>query len=156
MSGSHKTSPLMALPETDSIYVTMRVGAQLFGIDVKHVRDVLQNQHITRIPLAPQQVAGSLNSRGRIVTVIDARRRLGMEALEPSKSANTFVVVDLKGELYSLLVDSVGDVMTLPNAHIEDTPANLASNWRALSSGIFKLDDELLVLIDIHAFLKMS
>lgn len=144
------------LPEEEGIFVTMRVDKQLFGIDVKHVRDVLRNQHITPIPLAPDDVAGSLNSRGRIVTVLDVRKRLGLPPVEGGRKQNTFVVVDVRGELFSLLVDDVGDVLTLSKSRIENTPTNLAQTWKSLANGIYKLDGELLVLINIFAFLHLT
>lgn len=146
----------LALPEEEAIFVTMRVNNQLFGVDVRHVRDVLRNQHITPIPLAPPDVAGSLNSRGRIVTVLDVRRRLGLPPLMETQKAAMFVVVDVKGELYSLLVDDVGEVLTLPTSRIESVPANLTPEWKTLSSGIHRLDGELLVLINLFTFLHMD
>src|ERR1700749_1433684 len=87
------------------MYVTMRVDRQLFGVNVKHVRDVLRQQKVTAIPLAPKEVTGSLNLRGRIVTVIDVRTRLGLPANENDEKS-MFVVVEVKGELYSLKVDT--------------------------------------------------
>jgi purine-binding chemotaxis protein CheW len=156
MTTIQKMSSLLLTPDKESIFVTMRIGQQLFGIDVKNVRDVLLNQHITNIPLSPPDVAGSLNSRGRIVTVIDARKRLGIPPVAEKPAKTSFVVVEVKSELYSLLVDNVADVLTVPNAMIEPPPANLANNWKSIASGIYKLDGELLVLVDITTFLHMA
>ena len=136
-----------------ALFVTMRLNNQLFGISVKHVRDVLREQNITAIPLAPQVVAGSLNLRGRIVTVIDVRKRLRLPSREAG-AKNMFVVVDYKNELYSLMVDSVGEVMNVPNAMIEKTPANLGGEWKEVASGIYKMPQELLVIIDVHTILS--
>src|SRR4051812_21507078 len=100
-----------ALDAKDPIYVTMGIDRQMFGIEVKHVRDVLRHQKVTPIPLSPPEVAGSLNLRGRIVTVIDLRRHLDLPPKENyGRAGCTFVVIDYKGELYSLMVDSVGEV----------------------------------------------
>jgi len=126
--------------ESESIFVTMRIEKQLLGIDVKYVRDVLRGQHITPIPLSPPDVAGSLNSRGRIVTVIDVRKRLALPDFEGKRDKNTFVVVDVKNELYSLLVDDVGDVLTVSSSAIEPPPANLTNAWKGIASGIYKLE----------------
>jgi purine-binding chemotaxis protein CheW len=93
-------------------FVTMMISDQLFGIPVLQVQDVLGNQRITRIPLAPPEVAGSLNLRGRIVTAIDVRLRLGLPA-RPKDKPGMSIVVDLRGELYSLMVDGVGEVLSL-------------------------------------------
>lgn len=136
------------------MFVTMFVDKQMFGIEVKHVRDVLREQSITSIPLAPPEVAGSLNLRGRIVTVIDLRRRLDLPA-KPVGAGATFVVVELKGELYSLMVDRVGEVLTSTLAHIEKVPANIATHWKDIATGIYKMDHELLVLVDVQALLNI-
>lgn len=142
-----------AFSETN-MFVTMRIDKQLFGVPVKYVRDVLRSQRITRIPLAPDEVAGSLNLRGRIVTVIDLRKRLHLS--EASKDAGMFVVVEHRSELYSLMVDNVGEVMTVAAGAIEKTPANLGGAWKEAASGIFKLDGELLVIMDIEALLRVK
>lgn len=136
------------------MFVTMEVHGQMLGIEVKHVRDVLREQSITQIPLAPPEVAGSLNLRGRIVTVIDLRQRLGLPPRE-SGSKSSFVVVELKNELYSLMVDSVGDVLTSRLSMLEKTPGNLSANWREIATGIYKMDGQLIVLMDIQTLLKV-
>ena len=136
------------------MFVTMFVDKQMFGIEVKHVRDVLREQSITSIPLAPPEVAGSLNLRGRIVTVIDLRRRLQLQPKADGVAA-TFVVVELKNELYSLMVDSVGEVLTSTLANIEKVPANIAPHWKDIATGIYKLEGELLVLVDVQTLLNI-
>ncbi|GIX09717.1 MULTISPECIES: chemotaxis protein CheW [unclassified Elioraea] len=138
--------------EARDVYVTLVVGGQLCGIPVLAVRDILGPQAITRIPLAPPEVAGSLNLRGRIVTAIDLRRRLGVGA---ASSASMSVVVEHQGELYSLLVDSVGEVMRLEAQERERNPPTLAPEWRGFSAGIFRLSGELLVVLDVAAVLDL-
>ncbi|MDX2112554.1 MAG: chemotaxis protein CheW [Alphaproteobacteria bacterium] len=147
-------SPSAMAMADSQMFVTMRIDRQLIGIPVRFVRDVLRGQKVTPIPLSPPEVSGSLNLRGRIVTVIDVRRRLRL----PEMSADAkymFVVVDHKGELYSLMVDHVGDVLTAPSAAIEKVPANLGGAWREVASGIYKMSDELLVIIDVETLLKL-
>lgn len=100
-------------------FVTMIIEGQIFGIPVLQVQDVLGQQKITRVPLAPREVAGSLNLRGRIVTAIDVRTRLGLGARE-EKQKSMSVVVDHNGEFYSLIVDQVGEVMSLPASDYEN------------------------------------
>jgi len=143
-----------AMVEDGPMYVTMRIDKQLFGIEVKHVRDVLRQQKVTSIPLASPEIAGSLNLRGRIVTVIDVHRRLKLPPRD-KELKSTFVVVELKGELYSLMVDSVGEVLTASAAMIEKTPANLSGCWKEIASGIYKLDGELMVLVDVPTLLTL-
>lgn len=130
--------------------VTMRVGKQVMGIPVQDVREILREQKVTHIPLVSGEIAGVLNLRGRIVTAIDVRYKMKLPPREAGREC-TFVVVENKGELYSLIVDSVGDVLTIPSASIEKSPPNLASNWREVSSGVYKLENELLVILDHKA-----
>jgi purine-binding chemotaxis protein CheW len=136
-------------------YVSITVADQLFGIPVLIVHDVLGPQRITRIPLAPPEVAGSLNLRGRIVTAIDVRMRLGV----PKRSADQpgmSVVVEHSGEFYSLMVDAVGEVLTLAARDFERNPATLDPRWRDISLGIYRLEKQLLVVLDVDRLLDFS
>jgi purine-binding chemotaxis protein CheW len=144
------STPIAA--EESSMLVTMRVDRQLFGIPVRDVRDVLKGYKVARIPLAPPEVSGSINLRGRIVTVIDVCKRLGLGAPKEA-GAHMFVVVEHHGQYYSLMVNGVGEVLTIPASEIEKPPANLAANWRSVATGIHRLADELLVIIDIESLL---
>lgn len=128
--------------------VSMTVAGQLFGIPVQAVQDVLGPQRITRVPLAPGEVAGSLNLRGRIVTAIDVRRRLRLEP-RPKDQPGMNVVVESGGELYSLIVDQVGEVLSLPVASYERNPATLDPVWREVSGGIHRLKEGLLLMVDV-------
>jgi purine-binding chemotaxis protein CheW len=143
-SDGHHMAPLVREQE----FVTMKVGNQLFGISVMTVQDVLRKQRITTVPLAPAIVSGSLNLRGRIVTAIDMRVRLGMPTFE-NPDLVMHVVVENKGELYSLMVDGVGDVLSLPLRSFEKTPSNLSESWASVAAGVFKLEKELLVILDV-------
>lgn len=136
-------------------YVTMTIADQMFGIPVLQVQDVLGHQRITRIPLAPPEVAGSLNLRGRIVTAIDVRLRLGLTARSKDKPGMS-IVVDLRGELYSLMVDSVGEVLSLSNEDFERNPATLDGRWREVSTGIYRLNGQLMVVLDVPRLLNFA
>ena len=135
-------------------FVTVYIDGQLFGFPVLQVQDVLAPQRITPVPLAPPEVAGSLNLRGRIVTAIDIRKRLGMAAVE-SKGPRMSVVVELSGELYSLLVDSVGEVLSVDSGTFECNPATLDPRWRDVSTGIHRLKDTLLIILDVSRLLNL-
>jgi purine-binding chemotaxis protein CheW len=135
-------------------YVTMTIADQLFGIPVLTVQDVLGPQRITRIPLSAPEVAGALNLRGRIVTAIDVRRRLGLAA-RAGDDAGMSIVVDHKGELYSLIVDSVGEVLGIPADAYERNPSTLDPRWREVSGGIYRLKGKLLVVLEVARLLEM-
>jgi purine-binding chemotaxis protein CheW len=140
---------------TEGMFVTMTVANQLFGIPVLKVQDVLGPQRIAHVPLAPAEVLGSLNLRGRIVTAVDMRTRLGIDALDDS-SQSMSVVVEHEGELYSLVVDKVGEVMSLPAADYERNPATLDVRWQEVSNGIYRLQGTLLIVLDVARFLRME
>lgn len=136
-------------------FVTMTIHGQLFGIPVLTVQDVLGPQKITRIPLASPEVAGALNLRGRIVTAIDVRKRLGLPNAEDGAKSMS-VVVDHGGELYSLIIDSVGEVLSLPADSFERNPATLDPAWREVSGGVYRLKNQLLVVLDVARLLSFN
>ncbi len=133
--------------------LTMTIGGQMFGIPILQVQDVLGAQRVTRVPLAPRAIAGSLNLRGRIVTAIDMRACLNMDARDANAPVMS-VVVENKGELYSLMIDRVGDVMTLPYSDYEKNPGTLDAQWRSVCQGIYRLKDKLLVVLDVPRLLE--
>ena len=90
-------------------FLTITIANQLFGIPVLQVQDVLGSQKVTKIPLAPPEIAGALNLRGRIVTALDVRQKLGLEPRAKGEK-NMSVVVEFHNELFSLVIDKVGDV----------------------------------------------
>lgn len=133
-------------------FVSVTIAGQLFGIPVLLVHDVLGPQRVTRIPLAPPEVAGSLNLRGRIVTAIDVRRRLSLAGRDDDETSMS-VVVEHGGELYSLIVDAVGEVLALSDRDFEAHPPTLAAVVREVSTGIYRLSDQLLVVLDVKSLL---
>ncbi|MDP2696621.1 chemotaxis protein CheW [Thalassospira sp.] len=152
---SHDRMNALDLGGSAKDFVTASIGKQLFGIPVLTVQDVLGPQRITRIPLAPPEVAGSLNLRGRIVTAIDVRKRLGLRDRE-DKNPGMSIVVDQGGELYSLMVDQVGEVLSVPQSAFEQNPATLDPRWREFSDGIFRLEKTLLVILDVNRLLDFT
>lgn len=170
--------------QEEQVFVTVYVEKQLFGIPVERVQDILIPEKIARIPLAPPEVAGSINLRGRIVTVIDVRTRLGLRKKppqgqakdaaattaataaggaktspakgKPGKSNVMCVTVEQGSELYSLMVDSVGNVLNLAVKSIEPNPSTLDPRWRGISAGVVRLEGELLIVLDVDSFLNFG
>ncbi len=134
-------------------FVTFTVAGQVFGIPVMQVQDILTPHAIARVPLGPPDVRGLINLRGRIVTVIDMRTRLSLSG-EPPR-AGMCVTVENDGELYTLLVDKVGDVVSLATGAREPAPATLDPAWTDLSCGVFRLGEDLLVALDIARLLDI-
>lgn len=139
----------------EQVFVTFYVGKQLFGIPVERVQDILSPEKIANIPLSPPEVAGTINLRGRIVTVIDVSARLGLPPKEDRENAMC-VTIEKGNELYSMMADSVGNVLTLPLSQIEPNPSTMLPNWRALSEGVVRLKDELMLIVDVDSLLTLG
>ncbi len=133
-------------------FVTFTIAGQLFGIPVLQIQDVLSSYQITPIPLAPPEITGSLNLRGRVVTAIDVRLRLGLPARSAGAESMS-IVAENEGELYSLMVDSVGEVLALSRSAYERNLPTLDAKFRTFSEGIYRLDKELLVVLDVKRLL---
>ena len=146
---TNKTEKVKELRE----FVTMRIGQQVFGISVTHVMDVLFPQVINPIPLARKEVVGSLNLRGRIVTALDIRLLLDIDEVVDLKKS-TYVVIEYNNELFSLIVDEVGDVIVVPEDALIDNPDNLSKFWKEVSVGIFPVNQELVVILDINKVME--
>jgi len=136
-------------------YVTAMIGGQLFGMPIRSVQDVFLPERITRVPLAAPEIAGVLNLRGRIVTLIDMRERLGLAPRE-SDATPMAVGVELRGESYGLLIDSIGEVHKLDESLREPNPINLDARLARVSSGIYRLDGQLLMLVDVERVLDIG
>ncbi len=136
-------------------FVTVTIGNQLFGIDVTDVQDVFAVQALTRVPLAPPEIGGVLNLRGRIVTAIDIRQRLGL-GLRSEAFGLMAVGIERGGESYGLIIDQVGEVLTLTADAFDPNPENLDPKWRAVSKGIYRLEDSLLVVVDIDLLMNFG
>jgi len=133
-------------------YVTVVIGGQLFGLPISKVHDVFVPESMTRVPLSAPEIAGVLNLRGRIVTAIDMRRRLGLPAREGASTIMA-VGIEYRGESYGLIIDEVGEVLTLPTASREANPANLDRRWAEISGGVHRLSGQLMVILDVERVL---
>lgn len=136
-------------------YVSATVGDQLFAVPILRVRDVFMPERMARVPLAPAEVLGVLNLRGRIVTMIDMRRRLGLPH-RPIKAAALALHIDLAAESYGLVMDSVGEVLMLPDLSREANPANLDKLFASVSAGVHRLEDRLVVVLDVDRVLDIG
>ena len=136
-------------------YVTVMIGGQLFGLPIGRVQDVFMLERLTRVPLAGAEIAGVLNLRGRVVTVIDMRRRLGLPPRTDAGSRMA-VGVDLEAESYGLMIDSVGEVLKLGDTSREPNPVNLDARLAGVSGGVHRLDGQLMVILDVDRVLDMA
>ena len=138
-----------------TVYVTAVIDGQLFGLPIVRVQDVFIPERLTRVPLAPPEIAGVLNLRGRIVTLIDLRRRFGLG--EHKEGGDVMAIgVESRGESYGLLIDRVGEVVELDGVAREPNPVNLDQRLAQMSSGIHRLDDQLLIVVDVDRVLDIG
>lgn len=137
--------------------VTMSVADTHFGIPVLKVRDVLDSPATYPVPLAPPGIKGSINLRGRIVTAIDLRTRLGLPPRDPSLPSKCVIVdSDAAGECYAFLVDEVGDVLSVSAKDYEPNPITLSRAWAGLCLGLYRRPENLLLVLDTQAVLHID
>jgi purine-binding chemotaxis protein CheW len=127
---------------------TFLVDDLQLGIDVTDVQEVIRFQQMTSVPLAPEVVLGLINLRGQIVTVLDLRSMLGLPPLERDELPTNVVIRGGQDEAVSVLVDSLGDVVTTDVTDFEPVPPTLGGPARDLVLGAYKLPDRLLLVLD--------
>lgn len=132
---------------TTQRYCTFWVAGQHYGLEVGSVREVLKSQRTTPVPTSSAVIGGLINLRGEIVTAIDLRRRLQLEPRDHD-SQSMSVVVSLDGEVISLVVDDVGDVVDLPPAELQPVPPTVPSHVRDVMVGVYRLPEGLVQVLD--------
>ena len=132
---------------TDLLLATFRVGDLLLGLPVSAVEEVVDVELVVPVPLAPPDVSGLINLRGRIVVAVDVRASLGLPP-RPEGPSSVHVVLTAGGEPASLVVDGVGDVLPVPETAREDVPETVAPALRRLVTGAFQLESALLLVLD--------
>lgn len=136
-------------------FVTVRIGEQLFGLPIDRVHDVFAADSLTRVPMAPPEIAGVLNLRGRIVTAIDMRRLLDLPA-QPEHTEQMAVGIEYRSESYGLLIDEVGEVLKLPAAQQDSVPVNLDPRWGRIAAGVYRLENNLMIVLDVDRVLDVQ
>ncbi len=138
------------IDSSDSIeYVTVTIHGQLFGMPISSVEDIFMPQNITSVPLSDIEIEGVLNLRGRIVTAINMRKYLGLPQREDGGQSMA-VGVEYRGESYGLIIDGVGEVLRLSDNTFENNPTNLDPRWSSISQGVHRLENELMLILDIN------
>jgi len=142
----------MASQAATTSFATFCVADTLIGVPIDQVEEINHNLELTRVPHAASWVRGVMNLRGAVVTVIDLRVVLGMEPTEITRKTCN-VVVRSEGEQIALLADCVADVVCTEAGDIEPPPANMVGADGRFFKGVYKLDRELLVILDVDAVL---
>ena len=133
---------------------TFYVTDHFFGIDVSEVQEVIRYQEMTRVPLADDTVSGLINLRGQIVTALDMSQRIGFIRQTKNEMPTNIIVRTADGAV-SLLVDEIGDVIDIPRDAFEVPPDNLKGSLRHMLTEVCKLDDKLLLILDLNQVLML-
>jgi purine-binding chemotaxis protein CheW len=126
--------------------VGFHVGSEEYAIDILRVQEIIRTQQLTRVPNSPEFMEGVMNLRGKIIPVIALRRRFGLKEAAPDRQ-NRIVVVEIQGTILGFIVDAVSEVLRIPAATVEPPP-RLGVVEREYVSGVGKLGDRLLILLD--------
>lgn len=135
-------------------YATFFLNNLFLGVEVLKVQEVIRYQEMTCVPLAPTMVQGLINLRGQIVTAIDLRRRLELPA-RPEGQLPTNIVIRSDDGAVSLLVDEIGDVVEIEDDSYEQPPATLNGVARELVTGVYKLKERLLLVLDTERTISL-
>ena len=133
--------------------VSFKIGAEEFGVDILKVQEINKMTSITKVPNAPDFVEGVINLRGRVIPIIDLRTRLGLEKIEHTKDTR-IIVVELDGKTVGFIVDAVNEVLRIPAGITEKPPELVAGIESDYITAVGKLEDRLLILLDLDKVLK--
>jgi len=133
--------------------VTFNISNEEFGVDILKVQEIIRTMEITKVPRAPEFVEGVINLRGKVIPIIDLRRRFGMESRKHD-SQTRIVVIELNNMIVGFVVDSVSEVLRIPADTVVPPPAIVSGVDSEYISGVGKLDDRLLILIDLEKLLS--
>lgn len=128
--------------------VTFKLGTEEFGVDILKVQEINKMMNITKIPNAPAFIEGVINLRGKIIPIVDLRKRLGFKE-QPYDKSTRIIVVELEGLVLGFIVDSVSEVLRIPENTIEPPPSMVAGIESEYIEGVGKLDDRLLILLEL-------
>jgi purine-binding chemotaxis protein CheW len=138
--------------EKDLQIVGFRIGNEMYGVRIGAVREIVRVPEITSVPSAPDMIEGVINLRGKIIPVMDLRKRFGLTEIVQDKR-NRILVVELEGKLIGLIVNSASEVLKIPPADIEAPGSVFAEGESSYVTGVGKLKGRLVILLDINKLL---
>lgn len=132
--------------------VTFSVGGEEFGVNILQVQEIIRTMEITNVPRAPEFVEGVINLRGKVIPIVDIRRRFGLESKEYDKYTR-IIVIEIDMIIVGFVVDSVSEVLRIPASSVQPPPPVVAGLDSDYIHGVGKLDDRLLILLDLDSLL---
>lgn len=133
--------------------VTFSIGEEEFGVDILKVQEIIRTMEITKVPRAQDFVEGVINLRGKVIPIIDLRRRFGLDSKEHDKHTR-IIVIEINNMIVGFVVDSVSEVLRIPASTVEPPPPVVAGLESEYISGVGKLHDRLLILLDLDKLLS--
>jgi purine-binding chemotaxis protein CheW len=133
--------------------VVFDLASEYYGVDISDVREIIRMQNITRVPGTPEYMEGVLNLRGKIAPVVDLRKRLNLKVNEQTKESR-IVVIDIENKDVGVIVDGVTEVLRIPVSSVEPPSQMLTSGDNVHLKGIAKLQDKLVILLDMDSILN--
>ncbi len=135
--------------------VTFSTGDEEFGVDILRVQEIIRTMAITKVPKAPEFVEGVINLRGKVIPIIDLRRRFGLQPKSHDKHTR-IIVIEINTMIVGFVVDSVSEVLRIPASTVEPPPPVVAGLESEYISGVGKLEDRLLILLDLDRLLSRA
>ncbi|MGB7726724.1 MAG: chemotaxis protein CheW [Candidatus Acidiferrum sp.] len=139
--------------QKDCQLVGFRIGEETYGVQIGSVREIVRVPEITIVPNAPEMIEGVINLRGKIIPVMDLRKRFGSTSTQSDKK-NRILVVELENRLLGLIVSSASEVLKIPPSEIEPPGAVFAEGESSYVTGVGKLKGRLVILLDIARLLR--
>ena len=143
------------LDDRDSMagmYLTFELASEGYGLEIRHVIEIIGIQPVTRVPDMPEHVIGVLNLRGNVIPIIDVRLRFHLEARDYDERT-CIIVVDVDGSSVGLVVDKVNEVVDIPEGNIEPPPTAGKRNGRYIQ-GLGKIEQDVKILLDIESLIN--
>ncbi len=142
------TGPDNTVADAETQLVVFDLAAEFYGVDIGDVREIIRMQSITRVPGAPPFIEGVINLRGKVVPVVDLRKRLGLNVNEQTQETR-IVVVDIAGRDVGVIVDGVTEVLRIPLSSVEPPSSMITNADSDYLRGIARLEDKLIILLDL-------
>jgi len=133
--------------------VTFSIGEEEFGVDILSVQEIIRMMDITKVPRAPDFVEGVINLRGKVIPIIDLRKRFGLSTRDHDKHTR-IIVIEINNMIVGFVVDSVSEVLRIPASTVEPPPPVVSGLESEYISGVGKLEDRLLILLDLNKLLS--
>ena len=150
-----ETKTVMKGTEELRQFISFSVGAEEYGLELLRVKEVIRVREITWLPKAPSFVKGIINLRGDVIPIIDLRDRFGLEALDQTAQTRV-IVVEVEGRLMGMVVDSASQVVRIPADQIDPPPPVMGELSQEFITGVGKLEDKLVILLNVDAILSLD